>query len=139
MFESVHIDKALLVFASGSFSDKVWARLMAELQKKPISVVMAANVGGLDINSVQRKEGNAFSLAKGIRVVTITDDRIARGIATASAWVGVNISSFAWKELDAAVRDAGFTDRERAAEVANTLLGFRRNFEKQASVSVRAG
>lgn len=140
MAEFAHIDDALvIIFAPGPVSKDEWARLMNELKKKPITRVISGALGAFEANSIQRQEGSAYVKEHHIKMVSITDDRLVRGFVTAASWVGADIRAFAWKDLDAAIKHAGFVGEEKVAQVANLVLQLRRATERQSSPVKRAG
>jgi hypothetical protein len=87
----------------GPIPDDVWERFVKEIIAKPIKKYLATNVGYVDVNSVQRKLISDAFKTKNITVAVVTDEKIVRGIVTAVSWLGVNIRSFSWTELEKAI------------------------------------
>jgi hypothetical protein len=47
-----------------------------------------------------------------VQVVIITDDVLVRGVVTAVSWLGANVKSFAWKDIDRAFARLGVLERK---------------------------
>ncbi len=139
MFESVHIDDMIVVCRGpGVLANDVWQRFMSEFRKKPVARYIAACVGTPESTPVQREEIFALLHDNGIKVVTITDERYTRGVATAARWAGVENNTFTWEELPQAIERVGITDRAHAAYVANVITRLRQAVERAgASTSKR--
>jgi hypothetical protein len=140
MIESAHVDDTLVsYFAPGQLSSSDWARFMDDMRRKPISHLLGASSGTVEVNSLQRKEGSSLIKERNIQVIVITDDRLVRGLVTATAWVGANIGAFSWKDLEAACERLGLADRAKTNEVMSTLHHLRRTAERKLDGIKKAG
>jgi len=98
----------LVSFATeGPPQAKVWDDLIRDLSTKSVRKYLVTTVGKGELNSLQRKQIAGVFSSKKIGVVVVTDDSIARHIATAISWLGVDIKAFPWKELRHAIQHVG--------------------------------
>ena len=87
----------------GVIPDKVWDDFVKDLGRQRIVGCLVLCIGAVDVNSIQRKTAGDAVLQRKLPVVVVTDDRVVRGLVTAVGWLGVQIDSFSWSQLDGAV------------------------------------
>jgi hypothetical protein len=95
-------DLFILYSCTGDLSDERLAEMSRECLARRIKYALGTGIGRGGLTSVQRKQ--AAETFKGLtRIATVYDDRMTRGIITALGWLGLNIKSFDWPQLDAAI------------------------------------
>jgi hypothetical protein len=92
--------------------DELWERFIAELGAFDYKAYIGASLGILELSAAQRKHAAAALRANSVHVVIITDDVLVRGVVTAVSWLGANVKSFAWKDIDRAFARLGVLDRK---------------------------
>lgn len=74
------------------------------------------------LTSTQRKQ---FSqVMKGKEIVVVIDNAVTRGIITALGWLGLNIKSFDWNNIESAARSI-VTTSTTSDEILKTALALR--------------
>lgn len=104
----------------GAVPDETWNSFVKDIETKPVRKFVGASTGATEVSSTQRKTASAALSAKKVSSFVITDDRLVRGVATAASWLGVDIKSFSWAELDKCIKHLGI-DAETGHQVAATL------------------
>ncbi|MCA9653341.1 MAG: hypothetical protein H6712_34535 [Myxococcales bacterium] len=102
------IGDLLIVFNSpGELTDKRLGELIRAVSEYPVKLKygIGANIGRGQMTSVQRKRSS--EVFSGVRLVSIVDDRITRGIVTALGWLGMNIKGFDWDHAKDAIEYLG--------------------------------
>ena len=117
---SVVGDLLISVTSAGVVSDQDWQQFMKALRTEPVTKYLAGTLGKAEATSTQRKEGAEVMMRRGLRVAVITDDAITRGIITAVGWLGANVSSFNWSNIDAALSYLNVTEVQ-ASRAHDTL------------------
>jgi hypothetical protein len=103
--EWVFIDNLLISFTStGTVAAEDWERLIKETRAKSVSRWLALSVGATEMDSIKRKAGTDLIREKNIKVASITDDRLVRGLITAVGWLGAKVKAFSWAEVDAGIK-----------------------------------
>lgn len=87
----------------GDIGDEVWSAFMDELGADDYRAYIGCSIGVLEVSSAQRKEAAIALRHNKVRVAVITDDVLVRGVVTAAGWLGANVKSFAWRDLDRAL------------------------------------
>jgi len=138
MYECAHIDDMIVVCRGpGVLSNDDWKRFMSDFRKNPIKSYIAACVGTPESTPVQREEIFAFLHDNQVKVVTITDEKYTRGVATAARWAGVDNNTFSWDEVSQAVTRIGITDKTKAIYVVGVITRLRTAVERTALGGVR--
>ncbi len=105
-------DVMVNVNTSGNIGDELWESFTAELGAFDYKHYIGASLGILELSATQRKHAAAALRANGVSVVIITDDVLVRGVVTAVSWLGANVKSFAWTDIDRAFARLGVLDRK---------------------------
>ncbi len=105
-------DVMVNVNTAGNMGDDLWERFIAELGAFDYKHYIGASLGILELSAAQRKHAASALRANGVQVVIITDDVLVRGVVTAVSWLGANVKSFAWKDMDRAFTRLGVLDRK---------------------------
>jgi hypothetical protein len=105
-------DVMVAVNTAGNLGDEIWARFMVDLSAVDYKCHIGASMGILELSAAQRKQAAAALRANGVQVVVITDDVLVRGVVTAVSWLGANVKSFTWKDIDRAFLRLGVLDRK---------------------------
>lgn len=105
-------DVMVNVNTAGNIGDELWERFVTELGAFDYKHYIGASLGILELSATQRKHAAAALRANGVQVVIITDDVLVRGVVTAVSWLGANVKSFAWKDIDRAFSRLGVLERK---------------------------
>ncbi len=108
----------------GRVPDSDWNAFVQELRTKPVRKFLGASTGSTDVSSTQRKAAAEVMKERNISATVVTDDRLVRGVVTAASWLGANIKSFSWAELNACLR-ALDASPEQHAQITATLMRLR--------------
>lgn len=85
--------------ANGEIAEKPWNDFIQDLRTKAVTRWLSANIGTVEVSSLQRKAAIDIMNERGILASVITDDRIVRGIVTAASWFGAKATPFSWDNL----------------------------------------
>ena len=96
-------DVMVNVNTAGNMGDELWSEFVAELGADDYKVYIGASLGILEVSAAQRKDAAAALRNNGVAVAIITDDVLVRGVVTAVSWLGANVKSFAWKDIERAL------------------------------------
>jgi hypothetical protein len=107
-------DVMVNVNTSGNMGDELWDRFVEQLSAFDYKCYIGASLGILELSAAQRKHAASALRTNGVQVVIITDDVLVRGVVTAVSWLGANVKSFAWKDIDRALARLGVLDRKDA-------------------------
>jgi hypothetical protein len=99
----VFADKLMITFSGeGTVTDIRLDELVKEALANKIEFVLGTGIGRGSMSSTQRKK--SAEVFRGLtRIATVYDDRLTRGIVTALGWLGLNIRSYDWTDLTAAI------------------------------------
>jgi hypothetical protein len=120
----VYGDLVMSLTREGQVPDRHWALYTEDLRRSTIRVVLGLGVGAMSVNSRQRRSAALALHDK--RVAAVLNSSVARGIATAFSWLGLQLRSFAFSEsqvLDAfTYLDSAHLTPEQGLELAERLL-----------------
>lgn len=85
---------------AGEFEESDFQRWLHEVQDSNVQAILAVAKGVATVNATQRKATAEMIKKKNIRTYVVTDSALTRGIVTAVSWLGAQISSHSWKNLD---------------------------------------
>ena len=91
----------------GQIPDDVWRRFIHDLKTKSFTKYLGASVGYLEVTSIQRKQVAEALKGKSVSLAVVTDEKLVRGIVTAASWLGINVKSFSWAEMNDAFNYLG--------------------------------
>lgn len=99
------VDSVIISCSSaGEIPEEAWKKFIDTVAAQPtITKMLGLSLGSTTISSVQRKDASELAKRRRLQIVSVTDERVVRGILTALSWLGINIKTFAWKELKDAV------------------------------------
>ena len=117
-------DVLIVVTTEGAVPDAIWNQFVRDIQTGPIRKFLGASTGATEVSSTQRKSTSEALSAKKIPTFVVTDDRLVRGVVTAAAWLGVDIKSFSWAELDKCVKQMT-ADPKQATLLSSTLIALK--------------
>ncbi len=89
----------------GRLNPARWTQFLDEVKAGNCTHCLGTGLGAIEVNSVQRRE--AASVLKDMKVAVVSDHVVSRGIVTALGWLGLDIKSFSWEQVEAA---AGFLE-----------------------------
>ncbi|MCA9681723.1 MAG: hypothetical protein KC457_05975 [Myxococcales bacterium] len=75
---------------------------ISDLGRHQFDYVLGSTIGPTAISGNQRRR--VVEALKGKKVVVIIDNRVMRGILTALGWLGLQLRSFEWSELESAAK-----------------------------------
>lgn len=105
-------DVMVAVNTAGNLGDELWGRFMVDLSAVDYKCHIGASLGILELSATQRKQAASALRGNGVQVVVITDDVLVRGVVTAVSWLGANVKSFAWKDIDRAFARLSVLERK---------------------------
>lgn len=105
ILEWVVVESVIISCSSaGEIPEDVWGKFITTISSQPIiTKILGLSVGNTTISSVQRKAASELAKKRHLLIVSVTDERVVRGILTALSWLGINIKTFSWKDLKEAV------------------------------------
>jgi hypothetical protein len=125
---------AVLVVAEGDMSDAEWAVLTGALRQDAVRSVLGGALGAVRITAGQRKEVGELVKERKLKVSTLADSAITRGIITAISWVGVDIKAFSNAHVDQAVAWLG-ADAALGAKLRQTYQRLEESARKLPAAS----
>jgi hypothetical protein len=96
----------------GNISDEVWDAFLTDLSASDYACYIGCSLGILEVTAPQRKQAAAALRNNKVALAVITDDVLVRGVVTAVSWLGANVKSFAWKDIDRALERLEVIDRK---------------------------
>lgn len=120
-FNWVFVDDVFIAFLqSGQIPDDLWQEMTTELKTRNCTRCLGSSIGAIDVTSVQRSE--IVHLFKGKRCGVLTNHAVARGVATALGWLGMQIRAWSWADLPKALEYLDIdTQGKLAADVESSL------------------
>ena len=101
-------DVLLICSGAGVLADPDFQRMYGACKQASVRKILGLS-GPTEMTSVQRKAAAEIAKDRGIFTVTITNERLTRGIVTAVSWLGMNIKAYSWDELRTGIRQLGLT------------------------------
>ncbi|MEM9458831.1 MAG: hypothetical protein AAGF11_31930 [Myxococcota bacterium] len=86
---------------AGPIPDEIFDDYLADLRSLRGRRLLGTAIGSIDVTASQRKA--ASDIMKGWAVAIITDSAVARGVATALKWLGLNIRGYNWSDVETAI------------------------------------
>lgn len=117
--------------SAGEIPMETWRSYQASIAS--CSKCLGLSIGNTSINSIQRKEVNEMMKRRALRVVSVSDDSLVRGIVTAISWFGVDIKAYSWANLKDAVNHLGIPPHD-AEPVIFAAERLRRSVEAQVAL-----
>jgi hypothetical protein len=77
----------------GAVPNEHWQRYLEDLRRSTTKVVLGFGIGAMSVSSKQRRQAALALHDK--RVAAVLNSSVARGIATAFSWLGLQLRSFA--------------------------------------------
>lgn len=86
---------------AGPIAPEVWRDYCEALASGVTHKLLAASIGPVEIDAVQRRQINeALRARPPIAVAVVTDEALVRGQMTAMTWLGhIDVTSFPWHKL----------------------------------------
>jgi len=108
---------------NGTIPEETWQKFLVELKTRPITRLLWVSIGALEVPSLRRKQVAEALAGKGVSLAVVTNDRMMRGVVTATSWLGIDVRAFSWVELRDALRrlDVAQAEEERAVEAVMRL------------------
>ncbi len=95
-------DLAVIFVAKGEpIRDDIFGKFIRDLKTHNWTKGLGGTVGSIELTSVQRSQ--LADALKGKRIIGLTDNAVARGIATALGWFGLQTRACSWKNIDQAI------------------------------------
>ncbi|MCH9681783.1 MAG: hypothetical protein K0V04_10145 [Deltaproteobacteria bacterium] len=91
----------------GGVEERVFKAFLDDLRNSSADHVFAIAAGVATLTPVQRRSSAEEFKAKNIMTQVVTDSALTRGIVTAVSWLGANITSYSWKDLEKAFTELG--------------------------------
>lgn len=120
----VYGDLVMSVTREGQVPEEHWDLYIQDLRRPTTKVVLGYGVGAMQVTSRQRRSAALALHDK--RVAAVLNSSVARGIATAFSWLGLQLRSFAFTEsqvLDAFIYlNSAHLDPEQGLELSERLM-----------------
>ncbi|MFO7565941.1 MAG: hypothetical protein R6X02_25080 [Enhygromyxa sp.] len=115
-------DFVLCLTQEGVIPDPLWDEFLDAVRPPHIKAIMGMTIGALTVHTNQRRR--AVEAFAGKRLSAVLETSVARGIATAMGWLGLNIKGFGWREVVKAIEylDRPSLDAEWGLELVEELL-----------------
>jgi hypothetical protein len=115
-------DFVLCLTQEGVIPNDLWDRFLDAVRPAHIGAIMGMTIGSLTVNSHQRRR--AVEAFAGKRLSAVLETSVARGIATAMGWLGLNIKGFDWRSIVGAVEylNRPSLDADRGLELIEELM-----------------
>ncbi|MEM9456989.1 MAG: hypothetical protein AAGF11_22620 [Myxococcota bacterium] len=117
-----------------SIADSLWDDFLSTLKNNELRHCFSLTIGSAPVKPTQRKSAAEVLSENDIPATVLTDNRLTRGILTAVSWLGANVRSFSWDELDTAMEVADVPTQYRE-DVRKIAAEYRFDCERQASRS----
>jgi|GEM_PF-2714173 len=113
----MELDSCLVTFmdADVDFSEKLWDDWMEALRRPAITSLMLCSWGPTQPSHQQWRRATRLMRDRKLPVAVVTDARHNLALAKAASWLGTNVQSFRWHQLNDACDVVGV---EKAARVA---------------------
>lgn len=106
-------DIIVAVTAPGDIDSQVWTRYVGDLKQPHANYVLSLVRGAVSIDAVKRNEAASTVKDNNLQVIVITESRLTRGVLTAVAWMGANITALSWNDLEKAFDKIKASDETR--------------------------
>ena len=120
----VYGDLVMSLTREGTVPDHHWELYVEDVRRSTTRVVLGFGVGAMSVNSKQRRSAALALHDK--RVAAVLNSSVARGIATAFSWLGLQLRSFSFTEaqvLDAfTYLDSAYLTPEQGLELSERLF-----------------
>lgn len=115
-------DAIMTLSQAGPIPNEIFTDYIVDLRDLKGKRLLGTAVGSIDVTATQRKE--AAEVMKGWPMSIVTDSAVARGVATAMKWLGLDIEGFSWKNVEDALRRLDIPSRSvpELLEVLEELL-----------------
>lgn len=94
-------DFVICLTQEGVIPNPLWEEFLDQVREPQIKAVMGMTIGALTVSTHQRRR--AVESFAGKRLSAVLETSVARGIATAMGWLGLNIKGFGWREVSNAL------------------------------------
>ena len=112
------IDKCLVTYmeAEVEFGEDVWDQWLEALGRPSMSSLMLCSWGPTKPTHAQWRRATRLMREHKLSVVVVTDARHNLALAKAASWLGTDIQSHRWSEIDAGIEKAGLAHQRIAAK-----------------------
>lgn len=116
-------DFVICLTQEGVIPDPLWEEFLDTVRPPHIKAIMGMTIGALTVSTQQRRR--AVEAFAGKRLSAVLETSVARGIATAMGWLGLNIKGFGWREIVNAIEylERPGLDALWGLELVEELLG----------------
>lgn len=94
-------DLMMTLSQAGPIPDVIFNDFVADCRSLKGMRLLGTAIGSIDVSATQRKAG--AEAMKGWTMSIITDSAVARGVATALKWLGLDIQGYGWKDIEPAL------------------------------------
>jgi hypothetical protein len=112
-------------YLAGPIAPEVWKDYCDTIASGVAHKLLAASIGAVEIDAVQRRQLNdALRGQSQVSVAIVTDEALVRGQMTATSWLGrIDVTSFPWHKLAEAYRHLSPRDvtEKRALELLDIV------------------
>lgn len=109
------------------FSDKLWDDWMEALQRPAITSLMLCSWGPTQPSHQQWRRATRLMRDRKLPVAVVTDARHNLALAKAASWLGTDVQSFRWHQLNDGCDVVGIAKPDRVAAKA-TIIALRDRF-----------
>jgi hypothetical protein len=100
-------DVLMICAGPGVLTDQEFTKMISSSQHPSVRKILGLDAGPTEMTSVQRKSVASVAKDRGLFVVTITNEKLTRGIVTAVSWLGANIKAYSWDDLRTGIQQLG--------------------------------
>lgn len=97
---ALHGDLLIVLSRPNPIDDQLFERFIGDIREHPWKKCLGAAVAAINMTSIQRSQVAAEFKNK--PTAAITDHSVARGVATALSWLGLQIRAWSWAQMDKA-------------------------------------
>lgn len=117
------IEGKLLIILAGSdpIDGHLFSRFLKDIQTHEWTKCLGGSIGSLQITSTQRRDiAREF---RGKKTAALADHAVARGVATALSWLGIDIAAWSWADISKALvhLELDASEQEAAVVLMNLL------------------
>ena len=111
----VEVGSCIITFmeAEVEFSNSQWDDWMEAMQRPTVHSVLLASWGSTQPSHQQWRRATRLMRDRKLPVAVVSEARHNFALAKAASWLGTNVESFRWSELDPALEFLGFDDNSK--------------------------
>jgi len=119
----IEVGSCLVVFmeAEVEFADQEWDDWMEAMERPTVESLVVASWGPIQPSHQQWRRATRMMRDNKLPVAVVSEARHNFALAKAASWLGTNVESFRWSELDQALESIGFVDNAKLIARSRTV------------------